>query len=76
VEELRQKRPRLALRPEEYHQLRLRVLARDGWKCQCCGCAVNLQVHHLRYRGRLGSDMLDNLITLCTECHDTEHRKK
>ena len=74
MEKLRQKRPRLALRPEEYGSLRMRVFQRDGWKCQCCDSSGNLQVHHLQYRGRLGSDVLDNLVSLCADCHNQEHR--
>jgi 5-methylcytosine-specific restriction endonuclease McrA len=74
VEKLRQKRPRLALSPGEYDRLRIRVLERDRWKCQRCGSSVNLQVHHLQYRGRLGPDALDNLISLCADCHYQEHR--
>jgi 5-methylcytosine-specific restriction endonuclease McrA len=75
VEKLRPKRPRLALSREEYDRLRIRVLERDRWKCQRCGSSVNLQVHHLRYRGRLGSDALDNLISLCIDWHNDEHQK-
>jgi 5-methylcytosine-specific restriction endonuclease McrA len=74
VEKLRQKRPRFALSREEYDRLRMRVLERDRWKCQRCGSSVNLQVHHLQYRGRLGPDALENLISLCSDCHDDEHR--
>ena len=74
MEELRQKRPRLALALEEYDQLSMRVFQRDSWKCQCCGSAAALQAHHLQYRGRLGSDLLDNLITLCADCHAREHQ--
>ena len=74
MEKLRQKRPRLALSRGEYDRLRIRGLERDRWKCQCCGSSVNLQVHHLRYRGRLGPDVLDNLVTLCADCHYQEHR--
>jgi 5-methylcytosine-specific restriction endonuclease McrA len=75
MEKRRQKRPRVALAAEEYGQLRIRILQRDGWKCQCCGSSVNLQVHHLKFRGRLGSDVLDNLITLCVDCHSKEHHE-
>jgi len=75
VEKLRQKRPRLALSRGEYDRLRVRVLERDRWQCQCCGSSVNLQVHHLQYRGRLGPDSLDNLVSLCADCHNKEHRK-
>jgi hypothetical protein len=41
-------------------QRRTRTLQRDGSKCQCCGSSINLQVHHLTFRGRLGSDVIDN----------------
>jgi 5-methylcytosine-specific restriction endonuclease McrA len=75
MEKLRQKRPRFVLAPEEYDQLRTRTLERDGWRCQCCGSSINLQVHHLRFRGRLGSDVSDNLITLCVDCHSKEHHE-
>ena len=75
MEKLRQKQPRVVLAPEEYGQLRIRTLQRDGWKCQSCGSGINLQVHHLRFRGRLGSDVADNLITLCADCHSKEHHE-
>jgi 5-methylcytosine-specific restriction endonuclease McrA len=64
VERLRQKRPRLALDPDEYGMLKKHVLDRDGWKCQHCGTSQNLQVHHVVPRSRLGPDELDNLISL------------
>ncbi len=66
---LRQKRPRFVLSPEEYDQLKKRVLNRDGWKCQSCGTPANLQVHHLVRRSQLGPDALENRMTLCAGCH-------
>jgi 5-methylcytosine-specific restriction endonuclease McrA len=74
MEKLRPKRPRVVLAPGEYGELRTRILQRDGWKCQSCGSSITLQVHHLRFRGRLGSDVPDNLITLCA-CHSKEHHE-
>ena len=68
------KRPRLKLDPTTYNELRGQVLDRDGWRCQTCGSSRNLQVHHLRARSKLGDDALQNLITLCTECHARQHR--
>ena len=65
----KRKRPRLRLEPDAYRQLSREVLARDGWRCQDCGTAQNLQVHHLRSRSRLGDDAEENLITLCAGCH-------
>lgn len=73
---LRPKKPRLKLDAELYKQLRTQVLARDGWRCQGCGSARDLQVHHLRARSKLGDDALENLISLCAACHAEQHRKE
>ena len=73
MERLRQKRPRLVLGPDVYHNLKNQVLNRDGWKCQDCGSSINLQVHHLVRRSQLGWDELENLMTLCAECHRRLH---
>jgi 5-methylcytosine-specific restriction endonuclease McrA len=32
-----------------------------------------LEVHHMNPRGRLGDDVMDNLITLCFGCHSKCH---
>jgi 5-methylcytosine-specific restriction endonuclease McrA len=61
MEGLRQRRPRLALTPEEYAQLKANVLDRDAWACRYCGLKMNLHVHHLKRRRDLGSDAADNL---------------
>ena len=50
------------------------VLQRDGWRCQNCGSLTNLQVHHLKFRSRLGDDAESNLITLCASCHRAIHQ--
>jgi len=70
---LRQKQPRLELSPEEYIRLRMRVLERDGWRCQECGSMECLEVHHMKPRSQLGDDMIDNLIALCAGCHGKCH---
>jgi len=70
---LRQRKPRQRLDPERYQALRKRVLERDGWRCQSCGALRNLHVHHMQPRSRLGTDRLQNLITLCARCHRFEH---
>ena len=68
------KRQRVKLDPEAYAQLCRQVLERDGWRCQSCGSASQLQVHHLRFRSALGDDSIENLITLCFSCHEKIHR--
>jgi 5-methylcytosine-specific restriction endonuclease McrA len=67
---------RLKLDRQAYGVLRRRVLDRDGWRCQVCGSTAELHVHHLRFRSRLGSDTLDNLIVLCVGCHRIQHCRR
>ncbi|HET7440931.1 MAG TPA: HNH endonuclease [Terriglobales bacterium] len=67
------KRPRIQLDREAYQGLYRQVLQRDGWRCQQCGSRTNLQVHHILLRSRSGDDAEENLITLCSECHDQIH---
>jgi 5-methylcytosine-specific restriction endonuclease McrA len=68
------KHPRVKLQSDDYVELCRRILDRDGWRCQKCGRARELQVHHLRFRSALGNDDLGNLITLCFSCHEEIHR--
>jgi 5-methylcytosine-specific restriction endonuclease McrA len=71
---IRLKEPRLRLDPESYEQLRRELLRRDGWRCQSCGSAENLQIHHKEFRSRCGNDSEENLITLCADCHNSIHQ--
>jgi 5-methylcytosine-specific restriction endonuclease McrA len=71
---IRAKHPRLRLPPESYEQLCLEIFRRDGWRCQACGSFTNLQIHHKELRSRSGDDSEDNLITLCSICHESLHR--
>lgn len=42
--------------------------------CEVChACAVDL--HHITYRSRGGSDEVDNIIALCRVCHNKAHDK-
>jgi 5-methylcytosine-specific restriction endonuclease McrA len=70
---VRQRKPRLKLRAEEYAFLPKEVLNRDGWRCQDCGSITNLQVHHIVAKSLLGADVKDNLVTLCAMCHAKRH---
>lgn len=69
------KRRRLRLELHAYSELRQQVLQRDRWRCQRCGTASPLQVHHIQSRGRQGDDGEENLITLCATCHQDAHRR-
>ena len=69
------KHPRLRLRTEQYRELRLHILERDGWKCQRCGRRDQLQIHHMIRRSQSGADCEGNLIVLCSSCHRSLHLK-
>ena len=54
------------------------VFARDNYTCQCCVKSKDkiLQTHHIIYRSNGGTNRVNNLITVCTECHTSENHKK
>ena len=59
-----------------FSNVREYVLFRDGHKCQCCkGKSKDnkLHVHHIESR-KAGGNAPNNLITLCSECHEKYHR--
>lgn len=57
---------------EFWHDVRVRVLDRDGWECRMCGTdlGANAQVDHI-VPVTDGGPMWDrgNMQSLCTECH-------
>ncbi len=75
MKKIQSRSPRLRLDSTSYTKLQRQVLERDGWRCQVCGSMQNLQVHHLKFRSQSGSDVEQNLITLCAECHELMHRE-
>ncbi len=42
--------------------------------CEWCG-KVGDEVHHIIFRSQGGSDLYENLIGLCRQCHDRGHGK-
>ena len=58
----------------EYSSRREAVLRRDNYTCQCCGKKhTRLEVHHVIFRSKGGTDDEKNLITLCEKCHKAIH---
>ena len=60
------------------------VKRRDRWRCQDCGVrsesrtlsreeGAKLHVHHITPKSEGGKDTMENLITLCEECHQKRH---
>ena len=60
------------LKSPEWREKREQVLLRDQYKCQDCGAHERLEVHHTTYK-RVFHEDLDDLITLCRDCHQNEH---
>jgi RNA-directed DNA polymerase len=59
----------------ERDQMRLIALRRDNYTCQHCRTTrTNLRVHHIVPKKKGGTDDLDNLITLCHQCHCKVHK--
>ena len=61
-----------------FYNLREYILFRDDHKCQHCkgkSGDKRLCIHHLESR-KTGGDAPNNLITLCTTCHDAYHDGK
>ena len=51
---------------------------RDGYKCRACGRSkhkdgVRLEVHHIIRKADGGTDVPENVVTLCHDCHDAHH---
>ena len=75
--------------PEHDRQIpdpvRAAVLRRDGYKCAKCSWSHtgwnasdprHLEIHHLIEHAMGGQNIEENLMTVCTVCHDDIHRKK
>jgi len=66
---------RAYLRGPIWHSLRTRVINRDRNRCTKCGSMINLNVHHIHYRGIETMDFhMDQLVTLCEYHHSLEHQ--
>ncbi|MEV5932497.1 HNH endonuclease [Streptomyces sp. NPDC052079] len=64
-------------RAREAIKLRYKILERDDMTCQDCGRipgqGATLQVHHILPVHQGGKNDMENLVTLCSECHGGRH---
>ena len=61
------------LKNPKWQRKRLEVLNRDNFTCQHCkDTETELHVHHLKYKKEPYNADLDDLVTLCKECHYIE----
>lgn len=64
--------------------VRVAVMERDSFKCQCCRWSTRnqtpsdprslLELHHIKHHAKGGSNEINNLATLCNVHHDEVHR--
>jgi len=64
------------------NSLRREVLGRDRYCCQECNTEIgehdnphvaDAEVHHIKPKSEGGADEIDNLIALCSSCHNEKH---
>ena len=60
---------------KEYTEWRQAVLDRDGHICRKCQSPFYIEVHHIKkYHDDPKNFDIENGISLCHECHTTEHK--
>lgn len=65
--------------PPDWKDRKKKVYQRDDYICQQCGArggrngTHELHAHHKVPKSKGGSHDLDNLVTLCKECHENKH---
>ena len=68
-----------AIKNPLWQKKRLQILSRDNFTCQICGHDdKTLHVHHLYYESGMNPWEYpeDAMITLCEDCHKSEHESK
>ena len=60
------------LNTKHWQRVRKRALKRAGNRCQVCGRADNLNVHHNNY-DRVSKERKADVVVLCRACHRLYH---
>ena len=61
----------LYLHTKWWAMMRYKALVRDKWACVKCGSKKKVSVDHINYPG-FGKEKLEDVQTLCLECHSKE----
>ena len=62
------------LKGKRWARFRSKILKRDEFRCQRCGAAGKLEIHHRKPMHEGGETFdADNCETLCRECHIRHH---
>jgi 5-methylcytosine-specific restriction endonuclease McrA len=65
----------MGFKSDQRKSTRKMAIVRDSNQCQVCDSVYSLQVHHVVHKSKGGMDTLDNLITLCSDCHLIVHNQ-
>ena len=58
---------------EQWQKVRLERFRLDGFKCQLCGSGKNLEGHHVSYKHLGQPEEINDVVSLCKECHKKVH---
>ena len=61
------------LKSNEWKSIRSEAVKRDHKKCAICEDNSSLQVHHFKYPKDWNDDCVENVITICEDCHGIYH---
>jgi 5-methylcytosine-specific restriction endonuclease McrA len=62
------------LKSDAWKKIKIQVFTERGLECEKCYSTKGLQIHHKHYRN-IFNEKLEDLILLCSECHQKEHDK-
>lgn len=60
-----------------YQERSLEVMKQQNWRCSMCGGGIGsgLEMHHIIYRSHGGTHVVENMMALCSSCHQKRHKK-
>ena len=62
--------------PNNWKEVASRIRRLDGFQCVACAAQDQaIDVHHIVYVSNFGTHQQSNLISLCRECHEAEHKR-
>lgn len=61
------------LRSDSWREIRKRVIAKTNGLCEICKEMPVEEVHHITYK-RIGSEVLEDLLGVCSICHKIIHK--
>ena len=64
------KKKRIRLTGQKKVDLQVAVLERDNYTCLQCECYTEAPPHHYPKISQGGEDVIDQMFSLCLNCHD------